>query len=195
MFRYKKNSLSKKAVKFFLYKQTLPLNFVDFLTFLQGNEQFRSFFIELIESISFRAYHWEVPSVTVDNLEQPFEFTVTRMPGIDLPPDPAPFSQYFCPTYSENDTSVFSNLGGDATLIAPHPVNRQLNYSHIGVFTAEAPKHQQHNLWQTVGKATVTRISDRTLWLNTAGGGVSWLHIRLDTRPKYYAHQPYVHDD
>ncbi|MGI9175867.1 MAG: DUF6940 family protein [Rhodothermales bacterium] len=25
------------------------------------------------------------------------------------------------------------------------------------------------------------------MWLSTAGGGVSWLHVRLDSRPKYYA--------
>ena len=29
------------------------------------------------------------------------------------------------------------------------------------------------------------------LWLSTAGLGVYWLHLRLDTRPKYYSFQPY----
>ena len=29
------------------------------------------------------------------------------------------------------------------------------------------------------------------IWLNTAGGGVAWLHIRLDHRPKYYRYLPY----
>jgi len=28
-------------------------------------------------------------------------------------------------------------------------------------------------------------------WLSTAGGGVAWLHVRLDTRPKYYRYNPY----
>jgi len=27
--------------------------------------------------------------------------------------------------------------------------------------------------------------------LSTAGMGVYWLHVRLDTRPKYYQHTPY----
>lgn len=28
-------------------------------------------------------------------------------------------------------------------------------------------------------------------WLSTAGMGVSWLHVRLDERPKYYRFQEY----
>ncbi len=28
-------------------------------------------------------------------------------------------------------------------------------------------------------------------WLNTEGGGVAWLHVRIDQRPKYYHYAPY----
>jgi len=35
------------------------------------------------------------------------------------------------------------------------------------------------------------QISDRPTWLSTAGLGVYWLHLRLDSRPKYYRYQPY----
>jgi len=33
-------------------------------------------------------------------------------------------------------------------------------------------------------------ISRRT-WLSTSGLGVGWLHVRLDSRPKYYTYEPY----
>jgi len=36
------------------------------------------------------------------------------------------------------------------------------------------------------------RLADTPLWLSTAGLGVSWLHVRLDTRPKYYRHRVYA---
>ncbi len=36
------------------------------------------------------------------------------------------------------------------------------------------------------------RVGDRPTWLSTAGHGVAWLHVRLDTRPKYYRYTPYV---
>ena len=29
-------------------------------------------------------------------------------------------------------------------------------------------------------------------WVSTAGGGVAWLHVRLDSAPKYYTHRPYT---
>ncbi|WP_391540805.1 DUF6940 family protein [Halomicronema hongdechloris] len=31
----------------------------------------------------------------------------------------------------------------------------------------------------------------RPRWVNASGLGVAWLHVRLDTRPKYYQHEPY----
>ena len=35
------------------------------------------------------------------------------------------------------------------------------------------------------------RLSAKPVWLSTAGAGVSWLHVRLDDRPKYYGYAPY----
>lgn len=178
-----------RAQKYILYEEENQLKYSDFLTLLKNDETFRSFFIELLSDVPFRAYHWETPPVTSSTMEQPFEFVVSRSPGIDLPPDPGPFRQYF---NSEDSVVVFNNLGNDAKLIAPAPTGQGLNYSHIGVFTDEAPKEQQQELWQRVGQVMEEQISDRPLWLNTAGGGVAWLHVRLDSRPKYYRHNPYT---
>jgi hypothetical protein len=35
------------------------------------------------------------------------------------------------------------------------------------------------------------RLGARPIWLNTAGAGVPWFHVRLDKRPKYYGVDPY----
>jgi hypothetical protein len=35
------------------------------------------------------------------------------------------------------------------------------------------------------------RIGEAPVWLSTAGMGVAWLHVRLDSRPTYYGHRPY----
>ena len=34
-------------------------------------------------------------------------------------------------------------------------------------------------------------LSDQPLWVSTCGLGVYWLHVRLDSFPKYYRYAPY----
>lgn len=193
MYQFRKTELSKgQSFKYLLYHEQEQLRYIDFITLLQQDEEFRSLFIDLLSDISFHAYQWETPPVTISTAEQPFEFVVHTSPHIDLPPDPDPFRQYFNQLKTDGGIAVFSNLGNDAKLIAPAPLEKGLNYSHIGVFTKEAPKEQQQQFWQTVGRITEELISDSPRWLNTAGGGVAWLHVRLDSRPKYYRHEPYI---
>ncbi len=192
MFQCKKITLAEgNSYKYVLYNQDDQLSYDNFLTFLQQDEAFLDFFINVLSEISFYAYQWETPPVTSCTIDQPFEFVVTNSPGIDLSPDPGPFLQYFNDLYGDDDVAVFNNLGKDAKLIAPAPLGNGRNYSHIGVFTDEAPKEQQKTLWKKVGEVTTRQISDQPIWLNTTGGGVAWLHVRLDSRPKYYRHHPY----
>ncbi len=193
MFQFQKTIIREgHSYKYILYQQEEQLRYVDFLRLLQQDEQFRSFFIYVLSGITFHAYQWETPPVTSPTADRPFEFVIHNSPGIDLPPDPGPFRQYFKSSDVEPEIAVFNNLGNDAKLIAPAPLQQDLNYSHIGVFTDEAPIRQQHRLWQRVGEVTKELISDDPLWLNTAGGGVAWLHVRLDSRPKYYRYAPYT---
>jgi hypothetical protein len=35
------------------------------------------------------------------------------------------------------------------------------------------------------------RVGERPIWLNSAGAGAAWFHVRLDLSPKYYSHRPY----
>ncbi len=48
-----------------------------------------------------------------------------------------------------------------------------------------------HSLWELVGEAMQRRPSHEPVWFSPAGAGVSWLHVRLDDRPKYYGYEPY----
>ena len=190
MFDHKKTTLEKgKSNKYKLLRDERPISYADFLRLLEESGTFRQFFIHLLADLPLRAYHWETPPVTKHALNQPFEFVITRAPHINLPADPGPFRQYF---HSDKEVVVFDNLGGDAKLVAPTPGDQQQNYSHIGVFTENAPKKKQMALWQTVGRVTNNLISDQPIWLNTAGGSVAWLHVRLDSAPKYYRHHPYT---
>jgi hypothetical protein len=87
-------------------------------------------------------------------------------------------------------------LRSDATMVSPcEAAGTSLDtYTHLAAFLRGAPQEQIDTLWQTVGSAVAAELIDRgnsPLWVSTAGGGVAWLHVRLDSRPKYYKHAPY----
>jgi hypothetical protein len=105
-----------------------------------------------------------------------------------LQPDPQAFADHFG---SGEATATFWNLGRDAVLVAPSPAAPATAYPHLAAFSRGAPIEQQHELWCAVGTALARRIGPAPVWLSTSGLGVAWLHIRLDSRPKYYSYQPY----
>lgn len=86
----------------------------------------------------------------------------------------------------------FKSLGGDATLIVPSPQTDHNTYNHIASFVRAAPKMQIDALWLVVGQELQSLVGTSPLWLNTEGSGVAWLHVRIDTRPKYYGHREYT---
>jgi hypothetical protein len=64
--------------------------------------------------------------------------------------------------------------------------------THLAAFVRAAPIEQVHELWRTLAVAIQGRLGTSPIWLSTAGLGVHWLHVRLDSRPKYYRHRPYM---
>jgi hypothetical protein len=104
-------------------------------------------------------------------------------------PDPEAFAAHF--PKGVDGIVTFPNLGADAILVVPCPLAKSSAYGHLAAFVRHAPDAQRHALWQAVAAAMAQRIGDRPVWLSTAGAGVSWLHVRLDDRPKYYGFEPY----
>lgn len=156
----------------------------------QGDADFRSWFNGLLADAPYTAFRWETPGVRAATFEsQAFEFVLLDSPGLASRPDRDAFSEYFA--RGQGSVTTFSNLGGDAILVVPCPVGEPSAYGHLAAFVRLAPMSQQHALWQAVGDAMAHRIGPKPVWLNTAGAGVSWLHVRLDDRPKYYGFAPY----
>ena len=64
-------------------------------------------------------------------------------------------------------------------------------YGHFAFFLRKVPALQIEALWQIIASRVLEMVSDRPIWLSTAGGGVAWLHIQIDSPPKYYGDAPY----
>ncbi len=187
-------SLSTQLERYRFITHSEILSFKNILNYLQTDVDFRQLLIDLLAKSPFDGYRWECPAVTAQTLDRPFEFVLIDDPYLARRrPDMGPFRQQF--NNMPGDSVVtFANLGGDAVMVVPEPVTPEIDYGHLGAFCREAPQSQQHELWRSVGEAMGQRIlarNDQPVWLNTAGGGVAWLHVRLDDRPKYYRHTDY----
>lgn len=137
------------------------------------------------------AFVWETPAWTRASLRAPNECVVLPSPAHrQLREDARPFSTHF--ERGGSDAAVaFSSLRGDAILIAPTPNGRAANSAHLGAFLASAPAESIAALWKLAANQLLQEISDEPRWFSTAGLGVSWLHLRIDSRPKYYRHASY----
>lgn len=178
------------GLRFSIDQDSRPATFADVFRGWQNDGDFRSLFSSLLSDAPFTAFRWETPSVTTATMFKPFEFVLLDSPGLARRPDPEPFSEHF--DQAEANIAVFPNVGGDAILIVPSPVAEPPVYGHLAAFVRLAPESQRHALWKAVGKAMALRVGFKPVWLNTAGAGVSWLHVRLDDRPKYYRFKPYT---
>lgn len=158
----------------------------------QSDESFRAFWISSLGDVAFDAYCWECPPVHDRNRSRPFECVFVPSPSLSrMAPEPEAFREHFSPGCK---AVTFANLGGDAVLVAPCPSAGGGDYGHLARFVRSAPEEQQHALWRAVGDAMDARLDADPTWLSTAGHGVGWLHIRLDSSPKYYRHAAYVKD-
>ena len=123
---------------------------------------------------------------------------------------------------NNTDFVTFSNLSGESRLISPCPIytsslitstnipykptnDNVIDFSHFSKFIYNAPNKDiirnlfitlkieiEHILSSQSGHNSDPHNSDRRLWISTSGLGVSWLHIRLDSIPKYYNYKEYT---
>ncbi len=180
---------SSHGLRFSVDLNSRPATFADVLRAWQADPDFRSLYNSLLATAPFSAFRWETPPVTGATVLQPFEFVLLESPGLAQYPDPEAFAEHF--QGAEAEVVVFPNLGRDAILIVPCLIVDPAAYGHLAAFVRLAPEEQRHALWQGVGEAMARRLGTKPVWLSTAGAGVSWLHVRLDDRPKYYGYAPY----
>jgi hypothetical protein len=179
------------GLRFTITLESSPVSYSEVLQRWRLDADFRSFFNALLANCQFSAFRWETPAITTKTAQRQFEFVLLDSPELAREPDPDAFASHFRDAQAEQLVVEFPNLRGDATLVVPYPKTDPNSYGHIAAFVRTAPEPQRQALWELVGVAMERRLNAQPVWLSTAGAGVSWLHVRLDNRPKYYGYEPY----
>lgn len=193
---FKKESESTSVEK---YKTSY--SYGHFLEKIESDQNLLKSFLEILRGTKFKAYYFETPKIEKKSLySKKFEFVLVdaakQLENVN--PDEHAFQEYFHECASERKSvTSFLNLGGDALLVAPCP-NTDVDtksYSHLAPFVRNAPKNQILEFWSESAKQALKHIKRKgshPTWMSTCGTGVYWLHLRLDSRPKYYSYDPYT---
>jgi hypothetical protein len=86
-----------------------------------------------------------------------------------------------------------------ATLVVPLPHRDPTRpYTHLLQFMRNAPERARRALVQCAARFYYEQLSDAEivgvdypLWFSTSGLGVHYVHVRIDSRPKYYTTERY----
>lgn len=185
--------LSGRGRRFRLRLDGAPLNFADALAGLREDAGWRSALTALIASSEFTALRWETPPVTAATLTRDFEFVLIDDPLLDMAAEPEVFGPYFDADATGRSVLAIPNLGRTAMMVVPRGLGPAAHYGHLAAFLRRGPPAQVHALWQCVAETALARLGPAPLWISTAGGGVTWLHVRIEGEPKYYGYRPYAH--
>lgn len=168
-------------------------SWTSFAEALTNDGSFRQRLTQVLASSPFAAFFWECNAVSAAAASRPFEMVLMDAPALGrMSPSSAAFSEHLG-RESSDSVRTFDNLGGDARLVVPTPLVGDEAYPHLAAFVREAPAEQIDALWEATGRAASEWLASKPapMWLSTSGLGVAWVHVRLDSRPKYYTHRPF----
>ena len=154
----------------------------------------------LIEESSYDGVFFEMPGVDAASVSTtPMEFVLVNAPQLarfaESRPDEAAFAEHLDSCSRKQTVCSFDNLGGDARLVAPRKTQIGAKdskvYAHLASFVRGATEYQIADLWRLAASEYVRAVQSDKTWFSTNGMGVAWLHVRLDSHPKYYQYAPF----
>ena len=179
------------GARYEISREGRKLTLRDVFSLLETCSQFAGWYTNLLAGSPLDAFFWEHPPVRSETFDRPAEFVLLDAPQLALRrPDSRAFEAELA-RGSDPDVSVFPNLAGDALLIAPKPAGPTEVYGHLASFLRGCSPLQVRSFWQSTGRAVREGVRADPVWVSTAGMGVAWLHVRIDSSPKYYRFEPY----
>ncbi len=191
MFDFRHEEISPGTTRYRICLDGTYLTFRSWIQQLKNSERFVRSYVQALQDSPYPAFFWEVKPIKLQDIDQAFEYVLVHsdsLPGIIA--NSNSFKDYFG---ADEAVVSFPNLSGDALLVVPTQLSDESNYNHLATFVRNAPHTQVVNFWQKVAVEYEKLIGVETKWLSTAGLGVYWLHVRIDSRPKYYRHGAYRH--
>ncbi len=180
-----------KVLQYKILQDGKTMSFAEVIHHWKNTAIFRAFYNGILADAPFEAFFWEVLPMTEDRLQQEFEFVLVDSSTLTrIRVNPRPFQEHF-DRFPKQKVISFPNLSGDAQLVVPTPQSPLQNYTHLANVVRDAPDKQIDELWKMIGIEYEKALQQHPKWLSTAGLGVSWLHIRIDSRPKYYRFRAY----
>lgn len=207
--------------KYLILDRRGMLSYANFLEYLvDDNSDFRTFLVKSMRNFSditgHSAFFWECKPVSRIGLSAT-SFEYVLIPSTELEGINGSASDFRDFEKCGSDWVIsFRNIGKDAVLIAPCPrifvetLDRQAHkldkvaFGHFGAFIKYAPVELIHVFLKAVGNAMIQRFETleddgfhaiskdhKKLWLSTSGLGAKWVHVRIDSSPKYYNWEPY----
>ena len=184
MFKSVKEIISLTVSKYKILENGQAISYQSWISHLKNANPLVDFFIDILKDNEHTGFFWEVKPVTKTKIKDDFEFVLVKSNSLpNVKADEYTFQKYFT---ERKKVVTFPNLGGDAQLVVPTLLNDPNHYAHLATFVRNAPIDQVREFWQTTAAVYEKAIGEKTVWLSTAGLGVYWLHVRIDSRPKYY---------
>jgi len=102
--------------------------------------------------------------------------------------DRSPFHAYLKKKSNSEERYAlgFWNISKDAYLVIPKPRSGK-NFQSLFHFSQNASNLQQRKFWKRVVIEIRNMLKQYSqLYVNVQGSAVAYLHVRIDTKPKYY---------
>lgn len=195
---FKCNQEDVKTLHFKCYKENKPLTMKDAFELL-GNvnnnlvecKSFISILTKTIQSVSFKSFFFEMPPINSSLMSRQFEFVIIDAPEFEnKSAEPSDFKEHM---QKGKKVVSFENLRKDAILVVPCGTKAS-GFMDLNSFLTNATKSQIISFWKEVAKNLLFKVEnnpDKKIWCSTSGLGVSWLHFRIDNKPKYYKYQDF----
>jgi hypothetical protein len=171
--------------------------------------KFRDGLVCVLKQCPHKAIYFECNPVRADQVKNtPFLMTLLNSPSLAKikTADPQPFSKQLLKASAHSASgrkrfaAAFPNLSGDSVLIVPTGATTSLQttnldaYAHLMAFVRRGGAAEVDAFWKAVFQQMTQQLRQNPqtwIWLSTSGDGVSWLHMRCDTTPKYYRFKPF----